>query len=149
MSRGFRLAALAAVLYLAGVLAWIRSDRRSAQEVFSAGLVFNTGEDGLSLALAYLRERSGKADTLHRRVEPAGLPPNGVVLRIQRSRTFLLQQKEEEEEKDEKDGNDKKDKEDEGLGERIRREQREREKRLGGKGRRKKRKRSPHSSSDS
>jgi hypothetical protein len=108
VSRGLRLAALAAALYLAGVLVWVRYDRRSAQEAFSPGSVFNTGEEGLSLAFAYLRERSG-ASTLHRRIEPAGLPASGVVLRVQPLLGPILledQEEEKEEEKDQKDGKD-------------------------------------------
>jgi len=111
VSRGLRLAALAAALYLAGVLVWVRYDRRSVQEAFSPGSVFNTGEEGLSLAFAYLRERS-RADTLHRRVEP-GLPANGVVLRVQPVvGPLLLEEEDEEEEKDKKDDKDTKDSKD-------------------------------------
>lgn len=124
MSRGLRLAALAAVLYLAGVLVWVRYDRRSAQEAFSPGSVFNTGEEGLSLAFAYLRERSG-AGTLHRRIDPADLPANGVVLRVQPLMGPILLR--EEEEKDEKDPKDEKD--DEGPGDKLRRKMREEEER--------------------
>jgi len=111
VSRGLRFAALAAVLYLAGVAVWIRSDRRSVREVFSPGSTFNTGAEGLSLALAYLRERSGSAAPLHRRLDPAELPARGVVLRVQPvAGPFLPQKKEEEEEeKDSKDSKDKKD----------------------------------------
>lgn len=109
MSRGFRLAALAATLYLAGVLVWIRYDRRSAQEAFAPGSVFNTGEEGLSLAFAYLQERS-RAATLLRRVDSANLPADGVVLRVQpESGPLLLREEEEEEEKDKKDEKDEKD----------------------------------------
>jgi hypothetical protein len=123
VSRGFRLAALAAALYLAGVLVWVRYDRRSAQEAFSPGSVFNTGEEGLSLAFAYLRERSS-ADTLHRRIEPADLPANGVVLRVQPLvGPILLQEGEEEEdEKDPKDSKDSKDSKDEKTGEKKKEE---------------------------
>ncbi|HEX5715606.1 MAG TPA: hypothetical protein VF179_05565 [Thermoanaerobaculia bacterium] len=95
MSRGLRLAALAAALYLAGILVWVRYDRRSAQEAFSPGSAFNSGEEGLSLAFAYLRERSS-ANTLHRRIEPADLPANGVVLRVQPLMGPILLQEEEE-----------------------------------------------------
>ncbi|HVG10644.1 MAG TPA: hypothetical protein VNM67_23275 [Thermoanaerobaculia bacterium] len=130
MSRGLRLAALAAALYLAGVLVWVRYDRRSAQEAFSPGSVFNTGEEGLSLAFAYLRERSS-ANTLHRRIEPADLPANGVVLRVQPLLApILLQEKEkdEKEPKDEKDGKDKKNDE-EGPVDELQRKIREEEER--------------------
>ncbi|MFL6294034.1 MAG: DUF4350 domain-containing protein [Thermoanaerobaculia bacterium] len=126
MSRGLRLAALAAALYLAGVLVWVRYDRRSVQEAFSPGSVFNTGEEGLSLAFAYLRERSTAA-TLHRRVEP-GLPANGVVLRVQPVvGPLLLEEEDEEEEKDEKDERDEKD--DEGPDDKLERRMREEEER--------------------
>lgn len=110
MSRGLRLAALAAALYLAGVLIWVRYDRRSAQEAFSPGSVFNNGEEGLSLAFAYLRERSA-ASTLHRRIDPADLPANGVVLRVQplMGPILLGEEEEEEEDKDPKDHKDDKD----------------------------------------
>ena len=133
MSRGLRLAALAAVLYVAGVLVWVRYDRRSAQEAFSSGSVFNTGENGLSLAYAYLRERSG-AGTLHRRIQPADLPANGVVLRVQPLLgPILLEEEEEEEEeekKDEKDPKDDKDgKDEEGPMDKLERRMREEEER--------------------
>ncbi|MFP5288994.1 MAG: hypothetical protein ACLGI9_24870 [Thermoanaerobaculia bacterium] len=122
MSRGLRLAALAAALYLAGVLVWVRYDRRSAQEAFSPGSVFNNGEEGLSLAFAYLRERSA-ASTLHRRVDPADLPANGVVLRVQPLTGPILlgeeeeEGEEEEDRKDEKDGKERKKKEEKESGE--------------------------------
>ncbi|HYN21032.1 MAG TPA: DUF4350 domain-containing protein, partial [Thermoanaerobaculia bacterium] len=109
MSRGLRLAALAAALYLAGVAVWVRYDRRSIREVFEPGSVFNSGEEGLSLALAYLRERAGTATTLHGRVEAAGLPENAVVLRVQPVTVPFLPQVEEEEDKDEKYSKDGKD----------------------------------------
>jgi hypothetical protein len=131
VSRGLRLAALAAALYLAGVLVWVRYDRRSAQEAFSPGSAFNTGEEGLSLAYGYLRERS-RATTLHRRIEPADLPANGVVLRVQPlTGPLLLEGQEEEEKKDEKDVKDKKDKTDEPEGplEKLDRRMREEEER--------------------
>lgn len=110
MSRGLRLAALAAALYLAGVLVWVRYDRRSAQQAFSPGSVFNTGEEGLSLALAYLRERTG-AGTLHRGIEPADLPADGVVLRVQPLAGPLLLQgnQEDQDDKDPEDDKDGKD----------------------------------------
>jgi hypothetical protein len=129
VSRGLRLAALAAALYLAGVLVWVRYDRRSAQEAFSPGSVFNSGEEGLSLAFAYLRERS-VANTLHRSVEPADLPANGVVLRVQPLVGPILLQGEEEE-KDEKDPKDEKDSKDDGEGpvDELRRKMREEEER--------------------
>lgn len=129
MSRGLRLAALAAALYVAGVLVWVRYDRRSAQEAFSPGSAFNTGDEGLSLAYAYLRERSG-AETLHRRIESADLPANGVVLRVQPLLGPILLEEEIEEEKDEKDGKDSKDEngdENEGPAEKLRRRMREEE----------------------
>jgi hypothetical protein len=114
VSRGLRLAALAAALYLAGVLVWVRYDRRSTQEAFSPGSAFNTGDDGLSLAFGYLQERA-RATTLQRRIQPADLPANGVVLRVQPlTGPLLLEEDEEEEEKkDEKDGKDSKDAKDE------------------------------------
>jgi hypothetical protein len=128
VSRGLRLAALAAALYLAGVLVWVRYDRRSAQEAFSPGSVFNSGEEGLSLAFAYLRERSA-ANTLHRSVEPADLPANGVVLRVQPLiGPILLQEEEEKDEKDPKDEKDSKDGE-EGPVDELRRKMREEEER--------------------
>ena len=129
MSRGLRLAALAAALYLAGVLIWVRYDRRSAQEAFSPGSVFNNGEEGLSLAFAYLRERS-EASTLHRRVDPADLPANGVVLRVQPLMGPILLEEEEEEEEEDKDRKDEKDgKDEEGPLDELRRKAREEEER--------------------
>lgn len=106
MSRGLRLAALAAVLYFAGVAVWLRYDRRSAREAFDAGSTFNTGEDGASQALGYLRERGTRASTLHGRID-SGLPARGVVFRLQPTLGPLLipedDEEGEEEEKDEKD----------------------------------------------
>lgn len=132
MSRGLRLAALAAALYLAGVLVWVRYDRRSSQEAFSPGSVFNTGEDGLSLAFAYLRERAG-ARTLHRGISAEDLPANGVVLRVQALTGPILlgeEEEEDEEQKDDKDSKDGKDeKDEEGPLDELRRKKREEEER--------------------
>lgn len=128
MSRGLRLAALAAALYLAGVLIWVRYDRRSAQEAFSPGSAFNNGEEGLSLAFAYLRERS-QASTLHRRVDPADLPANGVVLRVQPLTGPILLGEEEEEEEDEDKKDEKDGKDEEGPLDELRRRAREEEER--------------------
>lgn len=113
MSHGLRLATLAALLYLAGVAVWIRYDRRSIREVFQPGSVFNSGDEGLSLALAYLRERTGTATALRGRVEPAALPGRGVVLRVQPAIGPFLPQVEEEEDQDGEDDKDKKDEADE------------------------------------
>lgn len=83
MSRGYRLAALAAALYVAGVLLWVRHDRRSRGEAFPSGSVLNTGDQGLSLAYAYLRERSASpVRTLGTRVGPGTVPARGVVFRV-------------------------------------------------------------------
>jgi hypothetical protein len=113
VSRGLRLLAVAALLYVAGVAIWVRYDRRSIREVFQPGSVFNSEDEGLSLALAYLRERGGSATTLHGRVESSALPANAVVLRVQPAIGPFLPQEETEEEKEEKGGDDGKVKKDE------------------------------------
>lgn len=117
MSRGLRLAALAAALYMAGVAVWVRYDRRSNREIFEPGSAFNSGDPGLSLAYAYLRERSkAPVSALERRVSPAQVPARGVVFRVQPGVGPLLPVEEEKEEekkekdKDKKDAKDKKDK---------------------------------------
>lgn len=98
MSRGLRLALLAAIVYFAGVAVWVRYDRRSERETFQAGSTFNTDEDGASQALGYLRERgAGPVSTLHRRVD-SDLAQNGVVLRLEPTMGPLLGQEEEQEE---------------------------------------------------
>lgn len=80
---GYRLAALAVALYVAGVLLWVREDRRSQGEVFPPGSVLNTGDRGLSLAYAYLRERSGsRVEPLRTRVGTGTVPARGVVFRV-------------------------------------------------------------------
>jgi hypothetical protein len=110
LSRGFRLIALAAILYVAGVAVWVRYDRRSNREVFEPGSVYNSGDQGLSLAFAYLRERSkASVSTLQRRVTPAQVPGRGVVFRVQAQRGPFLPA-EEEKDKDKKGGKDSKDK---------------------------------------
>lgn len=107
MSRGFRLAALVAALYFAGVAVWVRYDRRSVREVFEHGSVFNAGDEGLSLAYAYLRERSkAPVSALQRRVVAGPVPARAVVFRVQGGVGPLLL---EEEAKDKKDGKGSKD----------------------------------------
>jgi hypothetical protein len=111
LSRGRRLVALVAVLYLAGVAVWVRYDRRSALKVFEPGSVFNASGEGLSLAYAYLRERSGApVSALRRRVAVGQVPPRAVVLRVQPGvGPLLLAGEEEDKDEDEKDGKDSKD----------------------------------------
>lgn len=112
MSRGLRLAALAALLYVAGVALWVRYDRRAVREVFEPGSVFNSGEQGGSLAYAYLRERTGASQvaTLHRRVEPGNLPARATVLRLAPGMgPFLPAEEEEKDKKKDKDNKDGKD----------------------------------------
>lgn len=112
MSRGLRLAALVAVLYMAGVAVWVRYDRRSVREVFEPGSVFNASDDGLSLAFDYLRERSkAPVSALRRRVSSNQVPARAVVFRVEAGRGPLLLEEEEKEEK-EKDGKDSKDEKD-------------------------------------
>lgn len=108
MSRGLRLAALVAVLYVTGVVLWVRYDRRSTREVFQGGSVFNTSDEGLSLAYDYLRERSrARVSVLQRRVFPGQVPAGAVVFRVEPVVGPLLLE-EKEDEKDSKDGKDKK-----------------------------------------
>jgi hypothetical protein len=110
LSRGLRLAALVAVLYIAGVAVWVRYDRRSVREVFEPGSVFNSGDEGLSLAFAYLRERStAPVSALQRRVTANQVPGRAVVFRVQPGRGPLLLEEEKEEKEKEKDGKDGKD----------------------------------------
>lgn len=103
MSHGLRLAVLAAILYFVGVAVWVRYDRRSARDAFEAGSTFNTGDEGTSQALGYLRERpAGPVSTLHGRIGP-DLPRQAVVLRLQPSTGPLLVREKEEEEKEPKE----------------------------------------------
>jgi len=82
------LPALAVVAYLAAALVWVGNDRRAARGVFPAGSVWNTGDDGLSLAFAYLSARAAgqpgdaRVAVLTRRLESSPLPPRAVLLRI-------------------------------------------------------------------
>jgi hypothetical protein len=107
--RGLWIAALALALYFAGVAVQVRYDRRSVREVFETGSVFNTGDEGLSLAYGYLRARaarsSGSVGVLRRRIEPDGVPAQGVVLRVLPQVVPFLPAVEEEE-KDPKDSKD-------------------------------------------
>lgn len=108
MRRGLRLAALVAALYVAGVAVWVRYDRRSVREVFEPGSAFNSGDEGVSLAFAYLRERSrAPVSALRRRVLIGQVPARAVVFRVQAGVGPLLL--EEEKEKDGKDDKDDKD----------------------------------------
>jgi hypothetical protein len=110
MSRGLRLAALVAILYVTGVFLWVRYDRRSTREVFKSGSVFNIDKGGLSLAYDYLRARSrARVSVLQRRILPGQVPAGAVVFRVEPTFGPLLLE-EKEEEKDEKDGKDSKDK---------------------------------------
>ncbi|MES1245500.1 MAG: hypothetical protein ABUT39_28100 [Acidobacteriota bacterium] len=108
MSRGLRLAALVAILYVAGVAVWVRYDRRSVREVFEPGSIFNAKDEGLSLAFAYLRERSqAPVSALRRRVSSGQVPSGAVVFRVQASVGPLLPVVEEKEEKDQKEKDEK------------------------------------------
>jgi hypothetical protein len=110
LSRGLRLVALVAALYVAGVAVWVRYDRRSVREVFEPGSVFNSGDEGLSLAYAYLRERSkAPVSALQRRVTAGQVPPRAVVFRVEPGVGPLLPVEEKEKERDEKGGKDSKD----------------------------------------
>jgi hypothetical protein len=83
------LPALAVVAYLAAALVWVGNDRRAARAVFPAGSVWNTGDDGLSLAFAYLSARAAgqpggaRVAVLTRRLESTPLPPRAVLLRVE------------------------------------------------------------------
>lgn len=83
------LPALAVVAYLAAALVWVGNDRRAARAVFPAGSIWNTGDDGLSLAFAYLSARAAeqpggaRVTVLTRRLESTPLPPRAVLLRIE------------------------------------------------------------------
>lgn len=122
MKRGASLLALALALYVLGVAVQVRYDRRSMREVFEPGSVFNTGDEGLSLAYGYLRAQAARVksgatvETLHRRVDPEALPARAVVFRVQPSVAplLLLEEEKPEEEKDEdkRDGKDSKDEKD-------------------------------------
>ena len=115
MKRGIWLLLAAVVVYLLGVAIWVRYDRRSVREVFDPGSIFNTGEEGLSLAYGYLRAKEpGAVATLHRRADPESLPARAVLFRVRPTVVpFLLPEDEEEEEdKDDKDGKDSKDSKD-------------------------------------
>jgi hypothetical protein len=83
------LPALAVVAYLVAALVWVANDRRAARAVFPAGSVWNTGDDGLSLAFAYLAARApgqpggARVAVLTRRLESTPLPPRAVLLRVE------------------------------------------------------------------
>jgi len=83
------LPAAAVAAYLLAALVWVGNDRRSAREVFPAGSVWNTGDDGLSLTFAYLSARaagqpgSPRVAVLTRRLESTSLPPRAVLLRVE------------------------------------------------------------------
>ena len=79
------LPAAAAAIYLAAVLLWVGGDRRSARAVFPAGSVWNTGDDGLSLAYAYLGASAGAASVavMTRSLDAAPLPARGVLFRVE------------------------------------------------------------------
>jgi hypothetical protein len=80
---------LAVAAYLVAALVWVGSDRRAARAVFPAGSVWNTGDDGLSLAFAYLSARAAgqpggaRVAVLTRRLESTPLPPRAVLLRVE------------------------------------------------------------------
>jgi hypothetical protein len=79
------LPAAAAAIYVAAVLLWVGGDRRSARAVFPAGSVWNTGDDGLSLAYAYLGASAGAASVavMTRSLDAAPLPARGVLFRVE------------------------------------------------------------------
>jgi len=83
------LPALAVVAYLVAALVWVGNDRRAARAVFPAGSVWNTGDDGLSLAYAYLSARAAgqpsgaRVAVMTRRLESTPLPPRAVLLRVE------------------------------------------------------------------
>jgi hypothetical protein len=83
------LPSLAVVAYLVAALVWVGNDRRAARAVFPAGSVWNTGDDGLSLAFAYLSARAAgqpggaRVAVLTRRLESTPLPPRAVLLRVE------------------------------------------------------------------
>jgi hypothetical protein len=113
--RGAWLAAGALALYLAGVAVWVGYDRRSVREVFPPGSVYSTADEGLSLALAYLRERAtqekiaGRPTVLRRRIDGEALPARAVVFRVLPTVVPFLPA-EEKDEKGSKDGKDGKEK---------------------------------------
>jgi hypothetical protein len=110
VSRGRWLAAGALAVYLTAVTIWVGYDRRSARETFPAGSVYATGDEGLSLASAYLRLRGGHVAALRRRTDSEGLPRNGVVFRVLPTVAPFLPQAEEENTDEDTDGKDGKDK---------------------------------------
>lgn len=83
------LPALAVVAYLVAALVWVGNDRRAARAVFPAGSVWNTGDDGLSLAFAYLSARAAgqaggaRVAVMTHRLESTPLPPRAVLLRFE------------------------------------------------------------------
>jgi hypothetical protein len=117
MKRGPWLLALALALYLIGVAVQVRYDRRSMREVFEAGSIFNTGDEGLSLAYGYLRTQAARAgsgatvETFHRRIASDVLPERAVIFRVQPSIAPLLLVEEELAEEESEDGKDTNDEE--------------------------------------
>src|SRR6185295_8453242 len=57
LGRSGALVALAAAIYGLAVLAFAAADRRAARDTFADGSTWNTGDDGASLAYAYLGGR--------------------------------------------------------------------------------------------
>jgi hypothetical protein len=112
--RGTGTAAFALAVYLAAVVIWVGYDRRSAHEVFPAGSVYATDDEGLSLAFAYLRRRGARVAALRRRTEAEVLPRGAVVFRVLPTVVPFLPQDREEEEKKDKDKKDCKDCKDKG-----------------------------------
>ncbi|MBV8199975.1 MAG: hypothetical protein JOZ15_05055 [Acidobacteria bacterium] len=103
----------AAAAYLAAALLWVGNDRRAARDVFPRGSVWNTGDDGLSLAFAYLSARAAARPApagvavLTRRLESTPLPPRAVLLRVEPDTTSLgarMHRLESEEDDDTKSG---------------------------------------------
>lgn len=81
--RGLFLIVAGAAFFVAS-LVWIARDRRIPQSAFQPYSVYNTSDDGLSLAFRYLRRSraEGSEGTLSRPLERAFLEPDGVLFRI-------------------------------------------------------------------
>ena len=82
LGRSGALVALAAAIYGLAVLAFAAADRRAARDTFADGSTWNTGDDGASLAYAYLGGRH-RVRTLVQPLDGAELPQDAVVFRLQ------------------------------------------------------------------
>jgi hypothetical protein len=79
---------IAGAAFVAASVAWLGSSKRVAKQAYGTYSVHNTGDDGLSLAYAYLGRIAGRGEApasvraLTRPIGQAGIEPRAVVFRI-------------------------------------------------------------------